>query len=62
MHPARVVRLSAQLALRNLNEQVGQRDVWPMDGDQLTLGILPAPAALLTREADRAAGVVAEFD
>ena len=62
MHPARVVHLPAPLAAGDLGEQVRQRDVWPMDEYQLTLGILPAPAALLAREAHRVAGVVAEFE
>ena len=33
-----------------------------MDGDQLALAVLPAPAALLAREADDVAGVVTKLD
>ena len=45
-HPAVVVHLSAPLALGDLDEQVRQRDVGAVDGDQLPLAVLPAPSAL----------------
>ena len=41
MHPAGVVRLSAPLALRDLDEQVGQRDVWPWMAINLPLAYCP---------------------
>ena len=62
MHPAHIVHLPTPLALRDLDEQVRQRDVGTVDGDQLPLLILPAPAALLAWEADGVAQVVAEFE
>ncbi|MFZ1951911.1 MAG: hypothetical protein WCF66_07975 [Pseudolabrys sp.] len=62
MHPASVVHLPAPLALRDLDQQIRQRNVGAVDGDQLAFSVLPRPPALLTPEADRAAGVVAQFD
>ncbi|MGB7615898.1 MAG: hypothetical protein WBM06_02930 [Pseudolabrys sp.] len=56
------MRLSAPLALSDLDEQVRQRDVRAVNGNQRPLGVLPLPAALIAREAHRVARVVAEFE
>jgi hypothetical protein len=62
MHPTGIVHLAALVALRDFGEKIRQRDVGAMNGDQLPLRVLSLPSALLAQEADRVAGMVAEFD
>ena len=62
MNATRVVRLPLPLTFRNLDAQVGQRDVGAVSGDELPLRVLTRTTTLLADEADGVAGMVFEFD